>query len=781
MAKRSRTKTLQLPTVPLRNLVVFPDMVFPILVGRPTSISALEESMMNDKKVFLVAQRYPDDDIASTKKLFRIGTLANLLQIMRLPKGGIKVLVEGVSRAKVQKYIRTNDHIEAKIEMLDREVTSASPLIEALRRKVTNLFEKYAKLNGNIPNEVTSSILNIDNSSKFADLLSAHIDIRATEQQKLLECVDLNDQFMVLVEILTKEIEILKIEQRLEGEVKAKITDGQRKMYLQQQMKAIQEELGAETYESEEFRELLDQIENKCFPKEVEKVALKEFNRLTKMHPVSAEATVVRNYLDWLLELPWVDKTRDNLDIKEARKILDEDHYGLDKVKKRIIEYLSVMRISGGIKGQILCFVGPPGVGKTSLGRSIARSLERKFVRTSLGGVKDEAQIRGHRRTYIGALPGKIVQSLRKAGSINPVFLLDEVDKMGQDVRGDPASALLEVLDPEQNFCFQDHYLEVDYDLSKILFITTANTLPGIPPALQDRMEILRLPGYLDNEKLEIAKGFLIPKGLKAHGLQDLKITFSDNAILCIINNYTLEAGVRELERKIHNIFRVIATQLVEKDLTPKTHKPVFVSKQNLNKYLGPPDFIKSKLPDKLLPGEAIGLAWTAAGGDILIIETALMDAPHKLSLTGTLGDVMKESAKAALSYVRSRADALGIDPALFRRREIHVHIPEGGIPKDGPSAGITIALSMITAFTGKSLNTDIAFTGELTLNGRILPIGGLPEKLLAAKRNKVKKVIIPERNKERLNKVPADLKKNLELLMFDNMDDVLKYLKFTK
>ncbi|MBN1756353.1 endopeptidase La [bacterium] len=752
-------------------------MVFPILVGRTNSINALEESMMGKKKILLVTQKDPEAEDPSSRKLYRVGTLANLLQIMRLPKGELKVLVEGLHRAKVIRFLRADDHLEAKISVIRRNDDPTSPLLEALRRKATALFENYSRYNEGIPLEVSSSVLRIDNPQRFADLLSAHLLLRVNEQQKLLESETLLDQFKLLIGYLTKEIEISKIEQQLDGEVKQQITDSQRRLYLQQQLKTIQDELGENNFESDEYRELFERIEVADFPENIREVAEREFNRLTRMHPVSAEAAVVRNYLDWLLDIPWTLKTRDNLDIKKARKILDEDHYGLKEVKNRIIEYLSVMRISRSIKGQILCFVGPPGVGKTSLGKSIARCLGRNFVRTSLGGVHDEAQIRGHRRTYIGAIPGKVIESLRKAGSINPVFLLDEVDKMGQDIRGDPASALLEVLDPEQNNAFCDHFLEVDYDLSNVLFITTANTLPGIPPPLLDRMEILRFPGYLDNEKLAIAKEFLIPKGLKAHGLEKLRITFSDSSILSIITNYTQEAGVRELERKIHKVFRVIATQLVEKGLEPQNQKPLFISKQNLVKYLGQHTFLESKKPETLLPGETIGLAWTASGGDIMVIETALMDAPFKLSLTGSLGDVMKESAAAALSYVRSRTKMLGIDPALFRRKEIHIHVPEGGIPKDGPSAGITLALSIISAFTRKSLPEDIAFTGEVTLNGRLLPIGGLPEKLLAAKRNKINKVILPKRNQEKLVEIDPQIKKGLDLQLFENMDEVLYYL----
>jgi len=768
----SENKEEKVPLLALRDLVIFPNMVIPLFVGREKSIKALEVAMERDRIIFLVAQKDARTDDPQKKDIYEIGTLSEILQILKLPDGAIRVLVEGLTRVKIKEYLQEDPYFEVSIDRIN-ENTEKTKETEALMRMVMDEFQKYVKMNKKIPPETLMSVSEIDNPGRLADVIAAHIFLKHEEKQNLLELEDPTKRLQQLSIYLNRENEILDIEKKIQGKVKNQLEKSQREYYLYEQLKAIQKELGKSDSTYNEVEELRSKIKKAKMSKDAEDKALKELSRLEKMMPMSAEATVIRTYLDWLISLPWNFKTKEKIDIKNVEKILEEDHYGLEKPKERIIEYLAVKKNikEKKVTDPILCFVGPPGVGKTSLARSIARAMGRNFVRISLGGVRDEAEIRGHRRTYIGAMPGRIIQSLRKAKSKNPVFLMDEVDKMSSDFRGDPAAALLEVLDPEQNNTFMDHYLDTEFDLSDVMFITTANTLYDIPLPLQDRMEIIEINSYTDYEKLNIAKKFLIPKQLKQHGLTEKDIEINDNAVMSIIHNYTKEAGVRNLEREI----KALCRKVTKIKVSEAKFKKIIITEENINKFLGVPKFLDVPTKDVNGIGIATGLAWTEFGGDVLVIESSIVKGKGILILTGKLGEVMKESGQAALSYIRSRAKKLGIKEDIFSKTDIHVHVPEGAIPKDGPSAGITIATSLISAFIKKPVRKDLAMTGEITLTGRVLPIGGLKEKTLAAHRNGIKEVIIPDYNRKDYSELPDYIKKNLKFHFVKTMDEVIK------
>jgi ATP-dependent Lon protease len=758
------------PLLPLRDIVIFPNMVAPLFVGREKSIKALEYAMGQDKTIFLATQRKAKTDTPSEKDIFRTGAVAAILQLLRLPDGTVKALVEGKKRGEIVKFIPNPDFFMVQVEEIPEE-TEKNVQIEALMRSTAQAFEKYAKLNKKISQEMVLSVSSIEEPGRLADTIASHMPFKIEYKQNLLEAIPHFKRLELLYAYISGEIEIIQTEQRIKGRVKKQMEKTQREYYLNEQMRAIQKEMGEKDDFRNELAELQKRIKRKRMSREAASKVRAEFKKLKLMSPMSAEATVVRNYIDWLLSLPWYDRTKDKLDIDAASQILEEDHYGLERPKERILEYLAVQALVKKIKGPILCFVGPPGVGKTSLSKSIARALGRNFIRLSLGGVRDEAEIRGHRRTYIGALPGKIVQSLRKAKSNNPVFCLDEVDKMSMDFRGDPSAALLEVLDPEQNFAFNDHYLDVDYDLSEVLFITTANTLFTIPPALQDRMEIIRLPGYTEFDKLNIAKQFLVKKQSEANGLQPENIHFSDGAIYEIIRRYTKEAGVRNLEREIASVCRKVAKEVVKQG--PDTR--IRITEPSIAKYLGVAKFHYGRTEEKDEIGLAVGLAWTEVGGELLGIEAATMPGKGGLTITGKLGEVMQESAQAALTYVRSRASALELNPNFYKKLDIHVHVPEGAIPKDGPSAGITMATAIASALIKVPVRKDLAMTGEITLRGRVLPIGGLKEKVLAAHRGLVKRVLIPKENAKDIKEIPGKILKEVDLILVEHMDEVLK------
>ena len=761
---------LRVPLLPLRDIIVFPHMVVPLFVGRQKSIKALEEAMNKQKFILLAAQKDAKTNDPGAEDIYRVGTLGTVVQLLRLPDGTVKVLVEGKKRARIQQYVDHPEYFLVEVEEID-EAAPRGTEVEALLRSVSSTFENYVKLNKKIPPEMVMSVAAIDDPSRLSDTIAAHLGVKIEDKQTLLELFDPTERLEKVLGYMRSEIEILEVEKRIRTRVKKQMEKTQKEYYLNEQMRAIQKELGEKDEFKNEIQELEDKIKEKKLSAEAREKAEKELKKLKMMSPMSAEATVVRNYIDWILSLPWHEYTEDKLDIEEAEKILEEDHYGLEKVKQRILEYLAVQTLVGQIKGPILCLVGPPGVGKTSLGRSIARSTGRKFVRVSLGGVRDEAEIRGHRRTYIGALPGKVIQCMKKAGSGNPVFLLDEVDKMSTDFRGDPSSALLEVLDPEQNSTFNDHYLDVDYDLSKVMFITTANTLERIPRPLQDRMEIIRIPGYTEIEKLNIAKKYLVRKQREANGLEERHIEFSDNAILAIIRHYTKESGVRNLEREIATVCRKVAVEVVKTDRQARG----VVTAKNLLKHLGAPKFRTSKGEETAKVGVATGLAWTELGGELLAIEVTIMPGKGKLTITGKLGDVMQESAQAAMSYVRSRAGELALERDFYQKIDIHIHVPEGGIPKDGPSAGITMATAVVSALTRYPVRHDVAMTGEITLRGRVLPIGGLKEKVLAAHRAGIKTILVPLENEKDIPEIPPAIVKSLRLELVEHMDDVLR------
>ncbi|WP_429884739.1 endopeptidase La [Geoalkalibacter halelectricus] len=759
------------PLMPLRDIVVFPHMVVPLFVGRAKSIQAIEGAMERDKLIFLATQKNPKVDDPAEEDLYDIGTMAQIIQVLKLPDGTVKVLVEGRGRARILSFIPNDLSLFADVELLEDHSVD-SPTIEALMRSINDAFEKYVGLSKKVPPEMVSSVSGILDPSRLGDTIVAQLSIGISEKQSILAAVDPHERLEALLGLMEKEIEILEIEKRIRTRVKSQMERSQKEYYLNEQMRAIQKELGEKDEFKQELRALEDKIKKKKMSKEATDKALGELRKLRMMSPMSAEATVVRNYLDWLTSLPWRKGTRDNLDIGHAEQVLETDHHGLKKVKERILEYLAVQALVKKIKGPILCLVGPPGVGKTSLGRSIARALEREFVRISLGGVRDEAEIRGHRRTYIGAMPGKIVQSLRKAGSRNPVFLLDEIDKMSTDFRGDPSAALLEVLDPEQNSTFSDHFLDVDYDLSSVLFVATANNLFAIPRPLQDRMEIIRIEGYTEEEKLNIATRYLIPKQIEAHGLVAQRVRFSEGALLEIVRRYTREAGVRGLEREIASICRKIARETVKsRDKRKRFH----VSQQSLKRYLGPPRHAYGRREQENRIGLATGLAWTEVGGEMLTIETTVLPGQGKLTVTGKLGEVMRESAQAALSYVRSRWSELELERNFYHKLDLHIHVPEGAIPKDGPSAGITMATALASALTERPIDRNLAMTGEITLRGRVLAIGGVKEKLLAARRAGVTRVLIPEDNRKDLEEVPAGVLKALEIIPVAHMDQVLE------
>ncbi|WP_041450709.1 endopeptidase La [Anaeromyxobacter dehalogenans] len=770
--KKDGKKSRTLPLLPLRDIIVFPHMVVPLFVGRQKSIAALEEAMAHDKAILLCAQKKAKTNEPAADDIFAVGTVGSIIQLLRLPDGTVKVLVEGKQRARVRRFLDSDKFLVVEAEDIEEE-SERTVELEALMRSVHSTFEAYVKLNKRIPPEMLTSVSSIDDPARLADTIVAHLSLKLNDKQSILETESPAKRLEKLYELMQGEIEILQVEKKIRTRVKKQMEKTQKEYYLNEQMQAIQKELGERDEFKNEIQELEEKIKNKKMSKEATLKAKKELKKLKMMSPMSAEATVVRNYIDWILSLPWYDYTEDKLEIPEAEKVLDEDHYGLKKPKERIIEYLAVQKLVDRIRGPILCFVGPPGVGKTSLAKSIARSMNRRFVRISLGGVRDEAEIRGHRRTYIGALPGKIIQSLKKAGSGNPVFLLDEVDKMSTDFRGDPSAALLEVLDPEQNFNFNDHYLDLDYDLSKVMFICTANTMAGIPLPLQDRMEVIRLAGYTDLEKLSIAKRYLVPKQKEVNGLEHVPVEFKRSAMRALVHKYTKESGVRSLEREIGSICRKIAKDVLKTgQVDGKTY---VVTERMVQKYLGPPRYRYGTAEEQDQVGLTTGLAWTELGGELLTVEAQVMPGKGKLTITGKLGEVMQESAQAAMSYVRSRAELLGLDKRFLENVDIHVHVPEGAIPKDGPSAGITMATTLVSALCRIPVRKDVAMTGEITLRGRVLPIGGLKEKVLAAHRGGIKKVLIPKENQKDIREIPRRVREKLQIVPVDHADEVLR------
>jgi ATP-dependent Lon protease len=760
--------TQEVALLPLRDVVVYPYMVIPLFVGREKSIRALEVAMCHDKQILLITQKNAEINDPKVVDLHRIGTLANILQLLKLPDGTVKVLVEGQRRAHVVKFTNTDDYFAATTVPLDDVLEMADREQEILMRSALTLFDQYIKLNKKVPAEVLTSLANIEEAGRLADTMAAHMSLKIKEKQYILEIMNVQQRLEHLIGLMEAESDLLQIEKRIRGRVKQQMEKNQREYYLNEQMKAIQKELGELEDVPNELEDLAARIKAAGMPKEVHTKATNELNKLKLMSPLSAEATVVRNYIDTLVAVPWSKRSRIRNDLKAAEQVLDADHYGLEKVKERILEYLAVQQRVRKLKGPILCLVGPPGVGKTSLGQSIARATHRKFVRMSLGGIRDEAEIRGHRRTYIGALPGKIIQNLSKAGSRNAFFLLDEIDKMAMDFRGDPASALLEVLDPEQNHTFNDHYLEVDFDLSEVMFVATANTL-NIPPALLDRMEVIRISGYTEDEKIHIAERYLVPKQMKHTGLKKDEFTIDDVALRTIVRYYTREAGVRNLEREISKVCR----KVVKTILLTKGHKIEPVTEQTLDQYLGVQRYRFGRAEDNDQIGQVTGLAWTEVGGELLRIESALMTGKGKLSYTGQLGDVMQESIQAALTVVRSRAEVLGIESDFHQRYDLHIHVPEGATPKDGPSAGVAMCIALISALTNIPVRSNVAMTGEITLRGEILPIGGLKEKLLAAHRGGIDTVLIPEENKRDLAEIPENIIQNLTICPVRWIDEV--------
>lgn len=758
-----------LPLLPLRGILVFPYMVIHLDVGRERSVKAIDEAMLSNRQIFLVTQKEAQTDEPMEDDIYHVGTVAEIKQLLKLPGGTLRVLVEGLHRGKIKKFLSVEPFMKVVVEEY-REVYEKTAEIEALMRNVISQFEEYVKTGKKIPPETALSIVSIEEPGRLADLIASHINLRVPDKQAVLEAFDVKKRLEVLAEILCREIEVIELEKRISLRVRKQMEKTQKEYYLREQIKAIQKELGEKDERQAEVEELREQIAKANFPKEVEEKALKEVERLEKMPPMVAEAVVVRNYIDWLLALPWSKETRDRLNLEKAEQILEAEHYGLEKPKERILEYLAIRKLATKMRGPILCFVGPPGVGKTSLARSIAHALGRKFVRISLGGVRDEAEIRGHRRTYVGALPGRIIQGMRQAGTKNPVFLLDEVDKLSSDFRGDPSAALLEVLDAEQNHSFSDHYIEIPFDLSKVMFITTANVEYNIPRPLLDRMEVIRIPGYTEEEKVQIAVRHLIPKQLREHGLKERHLQISENAIRGIIRQYTREAGVRNLEREIATICRKTAREVVKnKDYQNR------VSAAKLPALLGIPRYRYGTIEEENEVGVATGLAWTEVGGEVLSVEVSVLKGKGNIILTGKLGDVMKESAQAAFSYIRSRAAELGIPEDFYEKVDVHIHIPEGAIPKDGPSAGITMATALASALSGRPTRREVAMTGEITLRGRVLPVGGIKEKVLAAHRAGVKTVILPEENKKDLEEIPANVKRHLKFVLVKSMDEVLR------
>jgi ATP-dependent Lon protease len=759
-----------LPVLPLRDVVIFPGMITPLLVGRPRSLASLDEAMKKDRLMLVVTQREINVDEPSPKDLYKMGTVVKILQVMRLVEGTMRILVEGLSRGEAERFIASKKLFKAKTTLYP-PAPRGSRRMQALVRNVSSQFTEYVQLNKRIPDEVLRTVIPIEDHDRLADSIAAHLIAKIEVKQPILEASDLDKRCKLLSKILAEELEILKIEKKIEGEVKSQVQKNQKEFYLHEQLKAIRKELGDTPDEMSEFEDLRDKIESAGMSEEAYEVAMKELDRLSRMPAMSPEAAVVRNYLDTIISLPWQFRTDDRLDLRTVRRRLDADHYGLKKVKERILEFLAVLKLSESMKGPILCFVGPPGVGKTSLGRSIAEALNRRFVHFSLGGVRDEAEIRGHRRTYIGSMPGRIIQSLIKSECKNPVMLLDEVDKMASDFRGDPASALLEVLDPEQNHTFSDHYLEVEFDLSEIMFITTANVTHTIPPALQDRMEIIRLPGYLETEKVKIAKNFLLPRMMERHGLRTSDIEATEPALKKVIQQYTREAGVRNLERELSKVLRRVAVNVASSGKRPQ----VILTPKNVERYLGIPHYTEKEIPSKELIGEVTGLAWTSAGGDILRIEVGFMPGTGKFSLTGLLGDTMRESAEIALSYARNVVRVLPLKKNFFNEMDVHIHVPEGAIPKDGPSAGIAIATALVSNFFAIPIRRNIAMTGEITLKGEVLAVGGLNEKTVAALRAGVKEVIIPKAVAPVIKELPKEVRAGLKVHTVSDMREVLK------
>jgi len=758
-----------MPMLPLRGIFVFPYMIIHLDVGREKSIKALEEAMVQDRHIMLATQKDAQNDQPLPDDIFKTGTVAEIKQLLKLPGGTIRVLVEGLHRAEIREYVSLDPYYQVSVREFS-ETDFKTPEIEALIRTAVHEFEQWVKLSKKIPPETLVSVVVVEEPGRLADLIASHLSLKAEDKQALLDAVDVKIRLEKLCEILSREMEVLELEKKINGRVRKQMEKTQKEYYLREQVKAIQKELGDKDERMAEVDEYRARLKEQELPKEVEEKITKEIERLEKMPPMVAEGSVIRTYLDWLLALPWSKETEDRLDVSLAEKILAEDHHGLEKVKERILEYLSVRELTATMKGPILCLVGPPGVGKTSLARSIARAMERKFVRVSLGGVRDEAEIRGHRRTYVGALPGRIIQGMRTGGSKNPVFLLDEIDKMNADFRGDPSSALLEVLDPEQNNTFSDHYIELPFDLSRVLWVVTANAMHNIPRPLLDRMEVIQIAGYTEEEKVQIAQRFLIPKQTKDHGLTTSQITFSSETVQKVIRDYTREAGVRNLERNIASLCRKAARKIVQ-----NKRSSVRITSRNLQDFLGIPRYRHTQAERAQQVGVATGLAWTEVGGEVLAVEVSVMRGKGKLTLTGKLGEVMQESAQAGFSYIRTRAKELQIDEDFYEKKDIHIHLPEGAIPKDGPSAGITMATALASALTGKPVRNDIAMTGEITLRGRVLPVGGIKEKVLAAHRAGIHKIILPLENKRDIEEIPANVRRITEFIPVEHMDEVLK------
>jgi len=758
-----------LPLLPLRGVIVFPYTVIHLDVGRERSVSAIEDAMLRDRIIFLAMQKEAQDDDPREEDIYTTGTIAEIKQLLKLPGGTIRILVEGIGRGRIQAYTSHDPFLKVEVEEAPEAVETSNET-EALMRCLINEFETYVKMSKKIPPETVVAVASLEEPGRLADVVASHLNLKLTDKQAVLEAVDIKERLHILCDILAKEKEILELERKISLRVRKQMEKSQKEYYLREQMKAIQKELGEKDERMAEVEELRQKIAAAKLPKEVRKRALKEVERLEKMPPMVAEATVVRNYLDWILALPWHKQTRDRLDIRVAERILDEDHYGLKEVKDRILEYLAIRQLAKKMKGPIICFVGPPGVGKTSLAKSIARALQRQFVRISLGGTRDEAEIRGHRRTYVGALPGRIIQGMKQAGTKNPVFLLDEIDKLSSDFRGDPASALLEVLDPDQNHMFSDHYIEAAFDLSKVMFITTANVEFSIPRPLLDRMEVIHLPGYTEEEKINIAALHLLSKQIKEHGLKKHQLEISENALRRIVREYTREAGVRNLEREIATICRKTA-----RDIVSSKTKAVKIKASNVNQYLGIPRYHHTRALQSEMAGVANGLAWTETGGEVLNIEVSVLKGKGNLTLTGKLGDVMKESAYAGFSYIRSRATEFNLEEDFYEKNDLHIHVPEGAIPKDGPSAGITMATAMASALTGVPVKSDLAMTGEITLRGRVLPVGGIKEKALAAHRAGIKTIILPKENEKNLEDIPFNIRRKIKFIMVEHMDGVLQ------
>ena len=757
-----------LPVLPLRDTVIFPHLPAPLMVGRPISVRTIDQVLLGDKTVALVAQKNPGVEEPGPDDFHRVGTAALVLKLLKYPDGTLRVLTRGLERIRLHEFVQTQPIPVARVEVL-KEISHSGPEVEGLTKNLLNQIQKMISMLPISADELGITFMNVEEPGRLADMAAAVFGLRLDQKQEILETLDVRSRLEKITRFISREIEVMEIGSKIQQEVHEEIDKNQRKFYLREQLKAIQKELGEGDETAAAINELTEKVKAAAMPPEVEKEAMKELGRLQNMPPGSAEHSVIRNYLEILIDLPWSKATEDKLDIVEAARVLDEDHYDLEKVKERILEYLAVLKLKKDLKGPILCFVGPPGTGKTSLGRSIARAMGRKFHRLSLGGVRDEAEIRGHRRTYIGSMPGRVIQTLRKVGSNNPVIMLDEVDKLGADFRGDPSAALLEVLDPEQNFSFSDHFLEVPFDLSRVMFITTANVLDTIPPPLRDRMEVLQLPGYSEEEKARIARSHLIPRQISNHGLADGAVSFAEEAILAIIKGYTREAGLRNLERELGSICRKVARAVAEGAAIPVT-----IRGEDVERYLGPERFFSEVADRTRIPGVAIGLAWTPAGGEILFVESTAMRGSKGLTLTGQLGDVMKESAQAALSYVRSRAADLGIAPDFFDRTDIHVHVPSGAIPKDGPSAGVTMVASLASLLTGTPCRYDLAMTGEITLRGKVLPVGGIKEKVLAARRAGIFTVLLPARNKKDLEDIPEHLRREMTFRFLESLDDLI-------